>query len=264
MNSFGRGAAVLTTLIAAAVVGGCGEEQSLSQEANSVSQIEGSVSYREKMLLPPGVQLEVQLQDISRADAGATALASVLSNPEGAPPYPFAISYDPASINPRMRYAVRATITRGDTLLFTTTDYIDPFADGPLEIMVQRVAEPVAAAASTLADVHWKLQTLGTQPALDGARGKPLDIQFNAESMQVSGFSGCNRFTGSYQRDAPRMDGSPLKIGPLASTRMACATGAEQEQDYLEALQATDNFRLEDGTLLLRAGNQTLATFTVR
>ena len=94
------------------------------------------------MMLPPGAELEVQLQDISRADAMATVIASVHITPEVGPPYPFSIEYDPARIDPRMTYGLRATISAGGRLLFTTTDYNNPFAEGPLEILVRRVTEP--------------------------------------------------------------------------------------------------------------------------
>ena len=104
--------------------------------------IEGQVFYRERMMLPPGAELEVQLQDISRADAMATVIASVHITPEGGPPYPFAIEYDVGRIDPGMTYGLRATISAGGQLLFTTTDYNNPFADGPLDILVRRVAEP--------------------------------------------------------------------------------------------------------------------------
>ena len=107
-------------------------------------RIEGSALYRERMLLPPGAVLEVQLQDISRPDALATVLESVSVPLEGGPPYPFVLAYDPGAIDLRMRYALRVTISLGDELMFTTTEYIDPFAGSPLEVTLYRVAEPVS------------------------------------------------------------------------------------------------------------------------
>jgi len=103
-----------------------------------VAQIEGSVHYRERIMLPPGAEVEVQLLDISKADALATVLASLMMTPQGGPPYGFAIEYDPASIDQRMRYALRATITVEDKLIFATTDYIDPFSGNPVEVLVRR------------------------------------------------------------------------------------------------------------------------------
>jgi putative lipoprotein len=134
-------------LITALGLAACGErEPDMGDDATSVARIEGSVIYRERIMLPPGVEVEVQLQDISRADAGATVLSSVLLTPQGGPPYDFVIEYDPSTIDPRMRYALRATISSDERLLFTSTDYIDPFKGNPVEIMVQRVPEAVRQA----------------------------------------------------------------------------------------------------------------------
>lgn len=226
-----------------------------------VARIEGSVFYRERMLLPPGVEVEIQLEDISRPDAMATVLASVLLTPTAGPPYDFAIEYDPADIDSRMRYALRATISDGDRLLFSSTDYIDPFKGNPVEILVQKVPEVVRQDGPALDGTVWILHTLAGEPAGPGAGGKPVDIQFRADDMVAAGFSGCNRYTGSYVREGVAEHGAPLRFGPLAGTRMACADGGDLEQVYLQALARVSAFRLEGDTLTLLAGPEVLATF---
>ena len=120
-----------------------------AQQSVDTARVEGSVFYRERMMLPPGIEVEVQLQDISRPDAMATVLESVLLTPQGAPPYAFGIDYNRAAIDPRMTYALRATITHDGRLLFSSTDYIDPFAGNPVEILVQQVPETVPAEGQT-------------------------------------------------------------------------------------------------------------------
>ena len=110
----------------------CGGEQESDEtvaieEEVTVAKIEGEVFYRERMMLPPGAEVEVQLQDISRADALAAVMETVMFKAEGGPPYAFIIHYDPADIDERGRYSLRATITHGDQLMFTSTEFIDPF-----------------------------------------------------------------------------------------------------------------------------------------
>ena len=113
-----------------------------------VTVIEGEVFYRERIMIPAGSEVEVQLEDISRADALATVLESVSFKAQGGPPYAFAIEYDPARIDERVRYALRARITAPDgALLFTNTEYIDPFGGNPVRIMVQGMAQPAPAPA---------------------------------------------------------------------------------------------------------------------
>ena len=238
-----------------------GREEKMAGEPVAEARIEGSVIYRERMMLPPGFKVEIQLQDISRADAMATILASVLLTPEGGPPYSFVIEYDPATIDSRMRYALRATISNDEQLLFTSTDYIDPFKGNPVEILVRRVPEAVRREGPSLEGGTWVLQTLAGEPASPGAGGKPVDIQFAAGEQRAAGFSGCNRYTGGYVREGMAEQGSPLKFGPMAGTMMACEDGGELEQNYLQILGRVTAFRLDGDTLSLLAGSEVLATF---
>lgn len=70
-------------------------------------------------------------------------------------------------------------------------------------------------------------------------------LNFNQTEHQLSGFSGCNRFTGSYSLKA-----DSLKIGPLASTKMFCGDQANQmESEMHEALSKTNKIILKDGML---------------
>lgn len=223
-----------------------------------MDKIEGTVFYRERMMLPPGVEVEVQLQDISRADAMARVIATVSQVPEGAPPYPFAIEYDPASIDPRMRYALRATISLDDQLMFASNEYIDPFQGNPVEVLVQRVAEPVQRQAAVLEGRRWLLETLAGEPAARGAGDEPVALQFDADAMQAGGFSGCNRYSGGYSRDGA----SGLVFKPMAGTLMACEQGSELERQYLQMLGAVTAFTLQGDNLSLQAGPEVVATFT--
>lgn len=66
------------------------------------------------------------------------------------------------------------------------------------------------------------------------AGGQPVTLELSTSTGQrlASGFSGCNRFTGTYT-----LKNGLLSFGPLASTRMACVgAGAEIEDAYLDAL----------------------------
>lgn len=107
--------------------------------------VTGTVTYRERMMLPPSATVNVQLQDVSRADAAAVVLAEQTITPGGSgPPYAFSLSYDPAQIDERGRYAVRATISDGGQLLFTSTQSYPVITQGSptsdIAIIVQRVS----------------------------------------------------------------------------------------------------------------------------
>lgn len=84
--------------------------------------VQVTVTYRERVLLPPGHGLTVTLSDVSLADAPARDLAETTVPLEGrAPPYSATLTVPAASLDPRHDYAVRAEIhdSRGG-LRFTT------------------------------------------------------------------------------------------------------------------------------------------------
>ena len=251
-------------LLSGPLLSGCDSSDSGGTgQGEGMSQIVGSVIYRERMMLPPGSDLEIQLQDVSRADAPASVLATVMMTPEGGPPYPFSIEYKPAQIDDRMQYALRATIRLDDRLLFTNTDYIDAFSGNPVEVLVRRVPESVKSVPEPgLLQTNWRLLTLSGEPAVMGAGNRPADLQLLEEEQRAGGFSGCNRFTGSYSREGDATHGTPLSFGPLAGTMMACAEGSDLERAYLQGLAGVSAYRLEDGVLSLLQGDQVIATFS--
>ena len=89
-----------------------------------------------------------------------------------------------------------------------------------------------------------------------------VTLNFGADG-QVSGNSGCNNYSGGYETS-----GAALKVGPLASTMMACDKPAgvmEQEQQYLTALQNAATFEIAGDTLTIRDADgamQVVATAT--
>jgi putative lipoprotein len=92
------------------------------------------------------------------------------------------MEYDPARIDSRHRYAVRARIEVNGQLMFTNTTQIPAFsaAEGePLEILVSRVGggrgrqrpTPPTPNAS-LVNTYWKLIELNGQPAALGGTAR--------------------------------------------------------------------------------------------
>ena len=127
-------------LIATALIA-CGADNKGAAGEQVMAKIEGSVFYRERIALPPNAVVEIQLEDVSRADAMATVMATLTLNSENGPPYAFSIDYDPAQIDSRMTYALRASIRVDDQLMFTTMDYTNPFSGNPVAVLVRRVPD---------------------------------------------------------------------------------------------------------------------------
>jgi heat shock protein HslJ len=99
------------------------------------------------------------------------------------------------------------------------------------------------AAGLNLTGTQWSLEDLGDKPVIANSRAT-LTFQ---EAGKVAGNGSCNRFTG-----AAEINRSTIKLGRLASTRMACMGEAStQETEYLKALVGAQRFEVKDGKLYL-------------
>ena len=134
--------------------------RSASGPGVATGMVGGTATYRERLALSPDAVFEAVLEDISLADAPAQPLGRTRIDAPGQVPIRFAIAYDPARIDSRRSYLVRATIRVGGRLAFTTDRITRPFVDGrplPLQLVLRAVAvippgapagvSPTAAAA---------------------------------------------------------------------------------------------------------------------
>ncbi len=68
---------------------------------------------------------------------------------------------------------------------------------------------------------------------------------------KISGFAGCNDYSGPY-----KLDGSNLTVGPLVSTKKACEQAVmDQEAAFLTALQTPTTVETSGGNVTLRAAS---------
>ena len=85
----------------------------------SVARVTGTVTYRERIALPPTAVIKVQLVDVSRADAPAIVLGEQVTQAAGRQvPFAFEIPFDPARIEASHTYAVQARIEQDGKLRF--------------------------------------------------------------------------------------------------------------------------------------------------
>ena len=94
----------------------------------------------------------------------------------------------------------------------------------------------------------------------DGVRNLDLTVAFNSQTKRISGFSGCNSYTGSYTTKT-----NSLKIGPLASTRKMCINEKVNttEYEFLNVLSKVDGFRLNEDNLSLSLKGEVLVEASI-
>lgn len=107
---------LLLIIAACSVTGG----ESSSTLDTKLAIVTGTVTYRERIALPPDAVVEVQLLDVSLMDVAATLIAEQTITPQHQVPIAFELSYNPADIDERMSYAVRATVRIGANAMFIT------------------------------------------------------------------------------------------------------------------------------------------------
>ena len=218
---------MIRTLILAAVL-------TASAMAASAAEIRGTVTYRERMALPPDARLEVDLLDVSRADAPAERVTGATYAIRHQVPIGFLLPYDPATIDPGHRYALAARILPGDELMFRsegTFPVAIPAAGAPVELLLHRAAAPAAAPGEGVLPADWIAEEIAGVSVADGV----VSSLTLAADGAAHGRGGCNDFAGSW-----RLDGPKLTLGPMGATMMACSSPqSEQEAGFFKAFDAT-------------------------
>jgi heat shock protein HslJ len=115
-----------------------------------------------------------------------------------------------------------------------------------------------SAQTQDLADTSWEVTSYnnGQQAVTSVLAGTSITAEFGKDGT-LSGNSSCNDYSGPYQAT-----GNQIEIGPLGSTRKACADPAgvmDQEAQYLAALETAAIFKIEGEVLELRRVDGALA-----
>lgn len=117
---------ICLVMLTAAACGSGSSQPSSTLEVTSDREpnawITGTVTYRERIALSPGASLEVELRDVSYADASAPLIArQVISNP-GQVSIEFKLGYNKEDIDSGNRYSVSASILESEGWLAFTND----------------------------------------------------------------------------------------------------------------------------------------------
>jgi len=105
---------------------------------------------------------------------------------------------------------------------------------------------------ATLKNTYWKLVSIDGEPYEHNSSNREPRLQFRLDEDRLTGFTGCNDFTGAYSVDG---DSNSLELVEIAVTMKACIEGMAIEQRYLQALRGVDGYRISGDTLELREGD---------
>jgi putative lipoprotein len=122
-----------------------------------LSQLNGHATYRERIALPPEVELRVALEDITASESAPKLVAEQVIRPTTQVPIPFALTYDARAVEAQHRYRLTGEIRDGaNQLLWRTKTPEDPFASKVAANDVELLLKRVGGADKPLSTWHYR------------------------------------------------------------------------------------------------------------
>ena len=104
-----------------------------------------------------------------------------------------------------------------------------------------------AASVITMNDSYWQVESIQQGGTIDYSY-----VTMSIDDGQISGSTGCNRYTGAVTLDAVNEGLSAFTVDNIALTRKMCAPALmKQEQKFVEALNETQLYSIDSGTWLV-------------
>jgi heat shock protein HslJ len=98
-----------------------------------------------------------------------------------------------------------------------------------------------------ITEKYWKLIELhGQQITMVEGQQREQHFVLHTADNRISGYGGCNSFTGSYTLS----EIDRIGFSPLAATKMACLNG-NNENAFLSVFEEADNYTIRNDTLFL-------------
>lgn len=110
-----------------------------------------------------------------------------------------------------------------------------------------------------ITEKYWKLKTLeGREIKMVKNQEREIYFMLKTDEPRVTGFSGCNTFTGEYILK----EGNRIRFSNIAVTLKACPDVAINETEFLDFFKLADNYTIDKNTLSLNVGRRApLAVF---
>lgn len=141
------------------------------------------------------------------------------------------------------------TDTKNKTIFFVGEDFIRKVSENGKKVAYaasdQNIYKKIREEEIT--EKYWKLIELRTNPVvMDESMNREAHIILKVEDNRLTGTGGCNFLNGSYELG----EGNRIKFSEIATTQMACANMAVEDELY-KVLEQVDNYTLSaDGNYL--------------
>lgn len=217
--------------------------------------VSGNVTYMQRVALPTGSVVEVELRDTSRADAPAEILAKNKITTTGQNvPIPYTLNYDPTKIVENNSYSVAAKITIDGKLSWISTVNIPVITRGNptnnVEILVSQANTETTPPSSGQTNAPlvgtewaWVRTTYPNKAALTAPTGNKFVMTLKADKT-ISSSTDCNGLGGNYV-----VNGEVLSFSEFISTLRYCEDSPETQ--YSQDLRQTSSYVISGNELRL-------------
>lgn len=112
---------------------------------------------------------------------------------------------------------------------------------------------------SEITEKHWRLVSAnGEKVDMGENQERERYLIFREKDHQITGYAGCNNFTGTYAFK----ENQKIELSKMASTLRACSDPKSSDAILLKVLKKTDNYTYSQDQLQLRdKDNKVLGTF---
>ena len=223
----------------------CGEGGSVT-----LATLTGSVTYLERIALPPNAVITITLLDVSRQDVAGTIVATTeITAGQTQVPIEFALNYNPQQIVPAGMYGVRADIHVGDSIWFATDTAIPVITQGnPTANVELTLTSATGGEISPIVGRFWEWvsTTEGGQETEPVTAGDT--VLYLSPDGSASADTDCNSFGGDYT-----LSGTTVSIEFSVSTLIACPE-TSTEGEFIADVESATSFAVSpDGNMLTLA-----------
>lgn len=213
-----------------------------------VGNIEGTLFYRERMVLPPQAMVYVQIFPMNSQTPMASALMPAAESGE----IPFRVYCLEQTAG---NFQLRAEIIHNGETLFATQNNETITLPGSPSVLLYRAMPKETHNSPTLLQTYWRMSEINGK-AVEQFQSQPEPHLIFKEDGQAIGSDGCNNFFMSWKRE-----GQNLRFLSGGSTLRLCPQGDEQARAIHSMFTHVDEWNITGSRLVLRSQNSVIAVF---
>ena len=224
-----------------------GKQVKWNRSFKQVTHLEGTLFFRERIMLPPSVNVGVRLFTEEGAVAGQNA--STLS---GRAELKFRVCFLSSDLEDNA--SLEASVFYGKEPLFTAPAGTKVSLDERPSVLLHH-AVPNHGQEIPLRGTYWRLKELDGKPA-ESFSDQPEAHLILRDNGEAVGSDGCNNFFMSWESTDEN-----ISFTPSGATLRLCPKGEEQAQKMLQIFPVVNEWKISDGKLELCTEDSVAAIF---